>query len=475
MRWTLLWIAILCCSTSIPAWTQDKWLEIRSPHFRVLTDGGERRARDTALEFEQMRSLFMQVLPQNQVDDSRPLLVVAFKNENELSDFAPLYKGKPVKSAGLCQTGPDGNAVLFDLLAANRWQIVAHEYGHVMLSRFRDPPAWLSEGFAGYYSTIGIFKNVAIAGRPPDGFAEILKDEKLLPVTTLFTATHESPLYNDEGRQRSLFYAESWLVVHYLWNNHLQEQLLRYLDLVQHNASAAEAIQQAFKMTPAAFDKAIEKYLREGTRDSRLPLSAGNEKALLTVRPVPQTEASVVLAEIHLHEPGHEEQGISQLQRILKEDPGNAAAHRGLGYAYFNRHDFDAAMPHLDQAAQKNPDDWQVHYYQAMVLSQKHDNEATEKMEKSALRVTELNPEFAPGYSLLGFALMSQHKSVEAIAAYQRALKLDPGNETNSLNLAELYSLQNRLDDAKPLFLRLKDSANESIARAARSHLELMK
>jgi tetratricopeptide (TPR) repeat protein len=470
-----LWVAIFSCSTSIPAWTQDQWLEIRSPHFRVLTDGGERRARETALEFEQMRSVFTQVLPQNQLDDSRPLLVVAFKNESEVSGFAPLYKGKPVKSSGLCQTGPDGNAILFDLLATNRWQIVAHEYGHVMLSRFRDPPPWLSEGFAGYYSTMRIFKKEAIVGRPPEGFADILKNEKLLPIVTLFAATHESPLYNDEGRQRLLFYAESWLVVHYLWSNHLQEQLLLYFDLVQHNASFTEAIQQAFKMTPAAFDKAIENYLREGPRDSRLMLSGASEKAQLTVRPVPQIEAATALAEIHLHEPDHEEQGLSELQRILREDPGNAAAHRGLGYAYFNRHDFDAAMPHLDQAAQKNPDDWQVRYYQAMVLSQQHDNEAAEKMEKSALRVTELNPEFAQGHSLLGFALMSQHKTLAAIAAYQKALQLDPGNETNTLNLAELYSLQNRLDEAKPLFLRLKDSANEAIARAARSHLELMR
>jgi Flp pilus assembly protein TadD len=199
------------------------------------------------------------------------------------------------------------------------------------------------------------------------------------------------------------------------------------------------------------------------------------EKVRLTVKPVSQLEAAAMLADVHLHEHDYEEQGISEFQKILKEDPGNAAAHRGLGYAYFNRHDFDAATPHLDQAAEKNPMDWQVHYYQAMLLSQKQDNAAAEKMEREALRVTELNPGFAAGYGLLGFALMSQHKSAQAAAAYEKALSLDPGNEADTLNLAELYSLQGRLVDAKPLFLRLQNSPNETIATAARSHLELMK
>jgi Flp pilus assembly protein TadD len=110
-----------------------------------------------------------------------------------------------------------------------------------------------------------------------------------------------------------------------------------------------------------------------------------------------------------------------------------------------------------------------------MLLSQKQDTEAAGKMEKAALRVTELNPQFAAGYGLLGFALMSQHKSIEATVAYEKALKLDPGNEANTLNLAELYSLQDRPAEAKALFLRLQNSPNETIARAARSHLELMK
>src|SRR5205807_3274935 len=152
-------------------------------------------------------------------------------------------------------------------------------------------------------------------GHLPDGFADILNTSRLLPVTTLFEVTHGSPLYNDERNQRSLFYAESWLVVHYLWNNHMQEQLFKYLDLTRHSVSTGNAIQQAFKMTPLEFDQAIEKYLREGPKESHLPLPQAIEKVRLTVSPVSQLEAAAILADVHLHEHDYEEQAIGEFQK----------------------------------------------------------------------------------------------------------------------------------------------------------------
>ena len=65
-----LWLVLNIFLFVVPAWAQDQWLEVRSSHFRVLSDGGERRARETAREFEQLRSVFTQVVPQNTVDDS---------------------------------------------------------------------------------------------------------------------------------------------------------------------------------------------------------------------------------------------------------------------------------------------------------------------------------------------------------------------------------------------------------------------
>ena len=33
--------------------SDPQWVEVRSPHFNVVTDAGEKRGRETALKFEQ--------------------------------------------------------------------------------------------------------------------------------------------------------------------------------------------------------------------------------------------------------------------------------------------------------------------------------------------------------------------------------------------------------------------------------------
>ena len=45
----------------------DDWLEIRSPHFRVISNAGEKRGREVALRFEDVRSLFARALPDARV------------------------------------------------------------------------------------------------------------------------------------------------------------------------------------------------------------------------------------------------------------------------------------------------------------------------------------------------------------------------------------------------------------------------
>ena len=35
-----------------------QWIEVKSPHFSVVTDAREKRGRETAMRFEQMRAVF---------------------------------------------------------------------------------------------------------------------------------------------------------------------------------------------------------------------------------------------------------------------------------------------------------------------------------------------------------------------------------------------------------------------------------
>ena len=63
-----------------------------------------------------------------------------------------------------------------------------------------------------------------------------------LTLEQLLTVTHDSPLYN-EGERRSLFYAQSWALVHMLMTKDAQglKQLSEYLQLTTGGTAPLEA------------------------------------------------------------------------------------------------------------------------------------------------------------------------------------------------------------------------------------------
>src|SRR5690348_3369796 len=65
----------------------DSWMEIKSPHFSVATDAGEKRGREVAMRFEQMRSVFAALMVKANVNIPVPLQIVAFRSTKEFRQF----------------------------------------------------------------------------------------------------------------------------------------------------------------------------------------------------------------------------------------------------------------------------------------------------------------------------------------------------------------------------------------------------
>src|SRR6202040_979066 len=102
---------------------EPQWVEVRSPNFSVVTDAGEKRGREVAMRFEQMRAVFGALMTKANINLPIPLQIVAFRNGKELRQFAPLFKGKPIELAGLFQQGSDRSFVLLDMAVENPWPV----------------------------------------------------------------------------------------------------------------------------------------------------------------------------------------------------------------------------------------------------------------------------------------------------------------------------------------------------------------
>ena len=99
--------AILALLSAAPAFADEKPLtEVRSPNFRVLTDGSDRQARRIAREFEEMRAIFAVAFTNMRLSTGAPLLIFAMQNERSMKSLAPaMWHDKGPKPAGLFQHG----------------------------------------------------------------------------------------------------------------------------------------------------------------------------------------------------------------------------------------------------------------------------------------------------------------------------------------------------------------------------------
>ncbi len=234
-------------------------MEVRSDHFTVITDAGEKNGRHVADLFEQMRAAFGVVFVRTKINQPIPLLIIAFRNTKELRQYSPIYKGKTVELAGFFQPGDDKNFIMVDMSQEDNWQIVFHEYAHLLLNgNFPQTAPWFDEGFAEYLSTMKIGSNGSIEIGALIPGAELLDQASKFRLLDLFQVQHFSETYYRSGERRDMFYVESWLVAHYLFDtNQLTPTAHYFLYTNGQKMPIPDAVQKAYGVTLPAMEKTI--------------------------------------------------------------------------------------------------------------------------------------------------------------------------------------------------------------------------
>ena len=139
---------------------------------------------------------------------------------NRSSRNAPT--GKPITlSPGYFQPGEDVNYITLSTEGedAETYGTIFHEYVHFIIdTNFgkSEVPPWFNEGLAEYYQTFTIEGDQkAKLGLPQSGHLQLLQQNKLIPLETLFKISNYA-LHQNANHSRSVFYAQSWALIHYL-------------------------------------------------------------------------------------------------------------------------------------------------------------------------------------------------------------------------------------------------------------------
>src|SRR5208337_3305840 len=329
-------LLVACFPRVALAKVEPKWIEVHSAHFSVLTDGGEKRGREVALRMEQMRAVFGQLLMKDRLKMPVPITVIAFKSDKQYGEVAP---AKQSMAGGFYIPGYDRVYIGLNLFEMEPWRAIAHSLGHYFLN-YNYPPTqgWFDEGMAEYFGAVQIGKEVNIGGDPElapewheDIFDNVLRDPKTpqsltqlvsspvwISMVDLFTMKHDGSGVR-EGTHNTLFYAQSWMVVHYLLNKNKMPEAGTYFNLVLNQKMPVDkAMVQAFDMTPEQMEAAVKTYFNslsvlgialdqakkpmetpvDPQEPDRYPLPFGADDIGMSVSGVKDEDARAVVADV---------------------------------------------------------------------------------------------------------------------------------------------------------------------------------
>jgi hypothetical protein len=404
----------------------NPWLQINSAHFTVITDAGEKKGREVALRFEQMRAVFASIFTKDHLNQPEPLTILALKNEDAYYKLAPLRNGQPIDVPGFYLRGDDQNFIALNLTEPEPWRAVAHDFAQTLLDNNYPPAeAWFDYGLTDYFSSIRVDDTqVQIGGDPvltratntnnstsntprfAKPFTELLNTQPWISLPDLFPTKPK----NDDPNV-TLFRAESWMVMHYLIHEKKLSETGNYLGFIfVEHMPVADAIQKAYGMSSDQLEQAVKDYFHLLTAlQTALQQTGGNvvaqpyqyaalvkpdDSAILS-KPFPEADARATYIEMQIRIPERRDAGLQALKTLattltladLKAEArneekekqqnradadsdtlpttatGNEMAHRLLAWDAIQHDEFEQAMTELGDAAALDQRDMWIRYY----------------------------------------------------------------------------------------------------------------
>jgi tetratricopeptide (TPR) repeat protein len=514
-------LAVLLLSCHCVHGEDQRWLRVSTDHFIVLTDAGPKKGHEIAARFEQMRAIFAQLLGRKQVVMAKPLEIVAIGNPATYTQLAPAAPTDPSISQGFFLSGEDRIYIVLNASMPDCWRAVEHPMAHYYLD-YNYPPTqpWFDEGFAEYFASLYFTLKKTELGSDPElvipstvpapltiaggqnanaglkSLTEILSSPVWLNLTDLLEMRNRV-VNGQEGTHHTLFYAQSWMLVHYLINNDKFSEMGTYFGLVQsHHMPVAQAIQQAFGMPPSKLDQAVKDYfhslkplaatLEEVKRGSAPLMPEPVNESLLpfgvdeigdTTKPVPIPEAQALMDEMELRIPARRQLAVTELEKLV-DDPKTETlvAHRALAFAHVQKNETDEAFRELSEALQFQANEPWSRF--DLALAAYHSGEKGARIQGLANTMESLHivlieyPDFAEAYNILGWARLQGGGANAALEAMRFAVRLSPRDESYQLRLADAYLAAKKWDDATPILEHLKASQDAQIAKIARKELD---
>ncbi len=484
----LFLLVLLILPVSVSA--KDEWLQVRSKNFNLVGNASEKDIRKVATKLEQFRETFRQLFTQTNLDASIPTNVIVFKSDGAYKPFKPKRADGKTDNfiAGYFQPGEDVNYITISTEGddADTYGTIFHEYVHFIINTNfgkSEVPPWFNEGLAEYYQTFEISEDQKVKlGLPQSNHLALLQQNKLIPLDTLFKISNYA-LHQNENHSRSIFYAQSWALIHYLVQGGKSDGLNKFLTLAMKDVPSEKAFQEAFQISYAQMEKELQKYVAQNKYKYSLvtfqnKLIFENE---MQTSPISEAVSSAYLGDL-LYHTNRADDAEPFLQKAVALEPDSSMANTTFGMVKMRQKKFDEAKNYFEKAISENQKNHLALYNYAFLLSregrdefgyvQSFAPEKAAKMRQLLKKAIEVNPSFTESYELLAFVNYVNNEELdEAIAYLRKALQYQPGNQRYAIRIGEIYMRQNKFDEAKNIAEKIASTTDDPPVKAQAENL----
>jgi tetratricopeptide (TPR) repeat protein len=434
--------ALVLGAASLSHAAEKPWIEARSSRFTVVTNGSEGDARATLRQFEQIHAVFRSATGGVSQESGKPFTIIAARDEATMKRLLPAFwerKGA-TRPGGVFYDDPTRVFVVLrvDDRPSATWShsIVFHEYVHFMAARQSDTlPLWLNEGIAEFYASCSVENDRVIVGRAAPWNLQLLQERAPLPIETLLAVDTTSPLYNEQSRS-SIFYGQSWAIVHYLLNGNRgaeQPRLASYLALIGKGVDSVEAGRQAFGDLKA-FERQIASYVR-GYQFFMRPIPTPQVPAEKTfeTRPLPPAEALALQAMLHAVTRRTAE-ARAEAEEAVRLDPNLSLGWQALARVQLDQEQMEDALRAAGEAVRADPLSAGAHHLLGSIAWRRGD---TATAETEMARAVEINNALTVSQVMLAVLRNGLGRPNDQVIPHvRRAVELEPGNAHFQLMLS---------------------------------------
>ncbi len=469
-------------ATASPCVAEPKWTILHDGALTVLGDQSPSSLREISIQIQQFRAVVGGLIHNADRPLSVPTVVFVLGTHKSMEPLLPLYKGKPATIGGYFGQASDSNYIIMSLEGFEESsEITFHEYTHLLVrNAVKALPVWLNEGLAEYYSSYAVVDHgkAAEVGRAIKRHIILLR-QRYVPIAELIAVDQSSPMYN-EGERRSIFYAESWALTHYLLlaRPNGATAINSYANEIAEGRAPADAFKSAFGSSPADVDKELQEYLRHLTFPA-IRFTFSTQLAFqgpAAGRPMSAGEVEAWIGDAQRRVQRAEE-AAPRIEKAAASEPNTAITQLALGHLRVTQQRTDEALAAFDRAAGLAPDDFLTQYVSGVSRLRAAPTTSTEQrtVTLAALkRATLLNGASSDAYAALAYVQMLSRDSLkDARTSIEHAIALSPGRLDYRLRYADIRILQGDIGAARTLLTSIAAiTADAAASKQAQVRLE---